>query len=84
MISSHLVMIVVGSCQNGLRRVRMCSIEKHLNSLVHQNEAHPRTSGFLLGTVHRKIERRPDILEAVIFDGDQTTQRTAARRLLRF
>ena len=34
------------------------------------NEAHPRSFGFLLGTVHRKIERRPDILESVIFDGE--------------
>ena len=35
--------------------------------LVHN---HPRSFGFLLGTIHRKIERRPDILEAVIFDGE--------------
>ena len=43
------------------------------NAFAHwlrKNEAHPRSFGFLLGTIHRKIERRPDILDAVIFDGE--------------
>ena len=43
------------------------------NAFAHwlrKDEAHPRSFGFLLGTIHQKIERRPDILEAVIFDGE--------------
>jgi len=43
------------------------------NALAHwlrKDEAHPRSFGFLLGTIHQKIERRPDILDAVIFDGE--------------
>ena len=31
-------------------------------------EGKPRSMGYLLDTIHSKIERRPDVLESVLWD----------------
>ena len=32
--------------------------------------AKPRSMGYLLDTIHSKIERRPDVLESVLWDAE--------------
>ena len=36
---------------------------------LRKNEASPRTFGYLLGSIHQRIQYRPDILESILFDG---------------
>ena len=36
---------------------------------LRKNEAAPRTFGYLLGSIHQRIQNRPDILESILFDG---------------
>ena len=33
-------------------------------------EGKPRSMGYLLDTIHSKIERRPDVLESVVWDAE--------------
>ena len=35
------------------------------------NEAAPQTFGYLLGSIHQRIQNRPDVLENILFDGLQ-------------
>ena len=37
---------------------------------LRQNQAYPKTFGYLLTNVYEKIKNRPDILESILFDGD--------------
>jgi hypothetical protein len=32
--------------------------------------ARPASMGYLLDNIHKKIERRPDVLESILFDGE--------------
>ena len=36
---------------------------------LRRNGASPRTFGYLLGSIHQRIQNRPDILESILFDG---------------
>ena len=36
---------------------------------LRKNEAAPQTFGYLLGSIHQRIQNRPDILESILFDG---------------
>ena len=36
---------------------------------LRRNEAAPETFGYLLGSIHQRIQNRPDILESILFDG---------------
>ena len=36
---------------------------------LRKNEAEPRTFGYLLGSIHQRIQNRPDVLENILFDG---------------
>ena len=42
--------------------------------------AEPRTFGYLLSSIHRKIQHRPDILESILFDAE--AQKLRGRQLL--
>jgi len=35
------------------------------------NNASPKTMGYLLGSVHQRIQNRPDILESILFDAEE-------------
>ena len=35
---------------------------------LRKNEAAPQTFGYLLGSIHQRIQNRPDILEGILFD----------------
>jgi hypothetical protein len=36
---------------------------------LRKNEAAPQSFGYLLGSIHQRIQNRPDILENILFDG---------------
>ncbi|MEK9702218.1 MAG: hypothetical protein VW829_09375, partial [Deltaproteobacteria bacterium] len=36
---------------------------------LRKNEAAPETFGYLLGSIHQRIQNRPDVLESILFDG---------------
>ena len=36
---------------------------------LRRNEAAPQTFGYLLGSIHQRIQNRPDVLENILFDG---------------
>ena len=36
---------------------------------LRKNEAEPRTFGYLMGSIHPRIQNRPDVLESILFDG---------------
>ena len=36
---------------------------------LRKNEAAPQTFGYLLGSIHQRIQNRPDVLENILFDG---------------
>ena len=36
---------------------------------LRKNEAAPQTYGYLLSSIHQRIQNRPDILESILFDG---------------
>ena len=38
---------------------------------LRKNEASPRTFGYLLGSIHQRIQYRPDVLESILFDGEE-------------
>ena len=42
--------------------------------------AEPKTFGYLLSSIHRKIQHRPDILESILFDAE--AQKLRGRQLL--
>ena len=44
--------------------------------------AEPRTFGYLLSSIHRKIQHRPDVLESILFDAE--AQKLRGRRLVGF
>ena len=44
--------------------------------------AEPRTFGYLLSSIHRKIQHRPDILESILFDAE--AQKLRGRQLVGF
>ncbi len=37
---------------------------------LRQNQANPKTFGYLLTNVYDRIKNRPDVLESILFDGD--------------
>ena len=45
-------------------------------------EGKPRSMGYLLDTIHSKIERRPDVLESVLWDAED--QRLSGPELVGF
>ena len=47
---------------------------------LRKNEAAPRTFGYLLGSIHQRIQNRPDILESILFDGLE--QRLSGKQLV--
>ena len=47
---------------------------------LRRNEASPQTFGYLLGSIHRKIKDRPDVLESILFDGE--AQKLKGRQLV--
>ena len=49
---------------------------------LRKNEAAPQTFGYLLGSIHQRIQNRPDILESILFDGLE--QRLRGRQLVGF
>ena len=38
---------------------------------LRKNEAEPRTFGYLLKSIHQRIQNRPDVLENILFDGEE-------------
>ena len=38
---------------------------------LRRNEAAPQTFGYLLGSIHQRIQNRPDVLESILFDGEE-------------
>ena len=38
---------------------------------LRRNEASPQTFGYLLGSIHQKIQHRPDVLESILFDAGE-------------
>ena len=49
---------------------------------LRRNQAAPQTFGYLLGSIHQRIQNRPDILESILFDGLE--QRLRGRQLVGF
>ena len=49
---------------------------------LRKNEAAPQTFGYLLISIHKRIQNRPDILESILFDGLE--QRLRGRQLVGF
>ena len=43
--------------------------------------AEPKTFGYLLSSIHQKIQHRPDVLENILFDGGRKTRGRAVGRL---
>ena len=37
---------------------------------LRNNQANPRTMGYLLTNIHQRIRNRPDVLESILFDGE--------------
>ncbi|MBT6725683.1 MAG: hypothetical protein HOA75_02845 [Deltaproteobacteria bacterium] len=44
--------------------------------------AEPRTFGYLLSSIHQKIQHRPDVLESILFDAE--VQKLRGKQLVRF
>ena len=49
---------------------------------LRKNEAAPQTFGYLLGSIHQRIQNRPDVLESILFDGLQ--QKLQGKQLVGF
>ena len=49
---------------------------------LRQNNANPKTMGYLLSHIHQRIRNRPDILESVLFDAQ--AQKLKDSRLIGF
>ena len=49
---------------------------------LRKNEAAPQTFGYLLGSIHQRIQNRPDVLENILFDSLE--QRLRGRQLVGF
>ena len=49
---------------------------------LRKNEAEPRTFGYLLSSIYRKIQHRPDVLESILFDAE--AQKLRRRQLVGF
>ena len=49
---------------------------------LRKNEAAPQTFGYLLGSIHQRIQNRPDVLENILFDGLQ--QKLRGKQLVGF
>ena len=49
---------------------------------LRKNEAAPQTFGYLLGSIHQRIQNRPDILESILFDGEE--QKLKGKQLVGF
>ena len=49
---------------------------------LRKNEASPRTFGYLLSSIHQRIQHRPDVLESILFDGIE--QKLVGKRLVGF
>jgi len=49
---------------------------------LRQNNANPKTMGYLLSHIHQRIRNRPDVLESVLFDAE--AQKLKDSRLIGF
>ena len=49
---------------------------------LRKNEAAPQTFGYLLGSIHQRIKNRPDVLENILFDGEE--QKLKGKQLVGF
>ena len=49
---------------------------------LRKNEAAPQTFGYLLGSIHQRIQNRPDVLESILFDGEE--QKLRGKQLVGF
>ncbi|MGA1713547.1 MAG: hypothetical protein ACO4CS_19865 [bacterium] len=49
---------------------------------LRKNEAAPQTFGYLLGSIHQRIKNRPDVLESILFDGEE--QKLKGKQLVGF
>jgi hypothetical protein len=49
---------------------------------LRKNEAAPQTFGYLLGSIHQRIKNRPDVLESILFDGEE--QKLRGKQLVGF
>ena len=49
---------------------------------LRQNNANPKTMGYLLSHIHQRIRNRPDVLESVLFDAE--SQKIKDSRLIGF
>ena len=49
---------------------------------LRKNKASPRTFGYLLSSIHQRIQHRPDVLESILFDGIE--QKLVGKRLVGF
>ncbi len=49
---------------------------------LRQNNANPKTMGYLLSSIHQRIKNRPDILESILFDGEE--QKLKGKQLVGF
>ena len=38
---------------------------------LRKNKAAPQTFGYLLGSIHQRIQNRPDVLESILFDAEK-------------
>ena len=38
---------------------------------LRKNDAAPQTFGYLMGSIHQRIKNRPDVLENILFDGEE-------------
>jgi DNA-binding MarR family transcriptional regulator len=49
---------------------------------LRKNDAAPQTFGYLLGSIHQRIKNRPDVLENILFDGEE--QKLKGKQLVGF
>jgi DNA-binding MarR family transcriptional regulator len=49
---------------------------------LRKNDAAPQTFGYLLGSIHQRIKNRPDVLENILFDGEE--QKLRGKQLVGF
>ena len=49
---------------------------------LRRNQAAPQTFGCLLGSIHQRIQDRPDVLESILFDGEE--QKLRGKQLVGF
>jgi len=49
---------------------------------LRKNQAAPQTFGYLLGSIHQRIQNRPDVLENILFDGEE--QKLKGKQLVGF